>query len=98
MRQGRNERILNDASEEFRKLMVKEIYRNLGDSEKEAAETGQTIVGALRISLEQEDELLLLVHFICEPGQTARVLTAGGPMQRYALSLEHERPLGRRLH
>jgi len=98
MRQGHNEELLNNASEEFRKLIVKEIYRNLGDSEKEAADTGQTVVGALRIGLEQEGELLLLVHFICEPGQPARILTADGPMERYALFLEHERPLSRRLH
>jgi hypothetical protein len=95
MRQGRND---NNTSEEFRKLMMREIYSCLGDSEKEAAETGQTVVGALRIRLEQEGELLLLVHFICEPGQPARVLTADGPMERYALFLENERPLGRRLH
>ena len=98
MRQSRNEGIFNNSSEEFRKLVVKEIYLNLGEGEKEAAETGQTIVGELRIGLEQGGGPFLLVRFICEPGQPARILTADGPMERYALSLEHERPLRRRLH
>jgi hypothetical protein len=53
MAQGRNDDILINSLDEFRNLIMEEFYRKLGRSEKQAAETGQTIVGEYRLGLDQ---------------------------------------------
>jgi hypothetical protein len=86
MAQGRNDDILINSLEGFRNLVIEEFYRKLARSEKQAAETGQTIHGEFGIAMEQGAEPLLRVSYICEPGKPGRVLTADGPMYRCALS------------
>jgi hypothetical protein len=94
MARSRNDNILIASLEEFRNLVMKEFYDKLGHGEKRAAETGQTIVGEFGISIEQGAEPLLRVHYICEPGKLAQVLTADGPMSRYALTFGDGQPFG----
>ena len=75
MAQGHNDDILINSLEEFQTLIIEEFYRKLGRSEKQAAETGQTIVGEYRLGLDQRAEPVLRVHYICEPGKPAQLLT-----------------------
>ena len=59
MAQGRNDDILINSLEELQTLIVEEFYRKLGRSEKQAAETGRTIVGEYRLGLDQRAEPVL---------------------------------------
>jgi len=88
MAQGRNDDILINSLEEFQSLIIEEFYRRLGRSEKQAAETGQTIVGEYRLGLDQGAEPILRIRYICEPGKLAQLLT-------YALSSGEGHSLGR---
>jgi hypothetical protein len=88
MAEGRNDDILINSLEEFQNLIIEEFYRKLGRSEKQAAETGQTIVGEYRLGLDQGAEPVLRVRYICEPGKPAQLLT-------YALSSGDGQSFGR---
>jgi hypothetical protein len=81
----------NNDSEELRNLIIEQFCR----SEKRAAETGQTIVGEIRLGPDQRAESFLLLCYICEPGKPAQVLTADAPMNRYALALGDVQSFGR---
>jgi hypothetical protein len=98
MAQDRSEEILITSLEEFRNLVVKEFYKQLGHGEKRAAETGRTIAGEFGIAVEHGGEPLLRVSFVCEPGKPGQVLTANGLLYRCALSSSGDGQSLGRLH
>jgi len=69
-------RSLIDSADEFQRRVLEELREHVRRCEKEAAETKQAVLGDFTVGDdEEEDEPILRIRFLCEPGEDARVLS-----------------------
>ncbi len=66
---------LIDPADEFQRRVLEELSAHVRRCEQEAAETEQAVLGDFTIGDDEEDEPLLRIQFLCEPGQEAQVIS-----------------------
>ena len=71
--------MLLDSADDFQRRVLDELLEHLQRCEKEAAESGDAVLGEFMFGDHDRDAPLLRIRFICEPGEAARVIGVDGP-------------------
>lgn len=67
-------RDLIDSADEFQQRVLEELSEHVRRCQKEAAETKQAVLGDFKVG-DDEEEPILRIQFLCEPGQEAQVIS-----------------------
>jgi hypothetical protein len=78
MLQDPGTRNLIDSADDFQRRVLEELTKHVRCCEKEAAETGLTVMGDFIVGDDEGDEPILRIRFICEPGKEVRVISVDG--------------------